>query len=96
MSKPSDFLAFVRLVKALDYPLYVVTTAVQNEPTGCLVGFTTQCSIHLPRFLACISRKNHSFQLAGRAATLSAYLSVALSLKPSASTEKLHQAPRME
>ncbi len=56
--------AFARLVATLDYPLYVVTTAVNNEPTGCLIGFATQCSIHPPRFLACISKKNHTFQLA--------------------------------
>jgi flavin reductase (DIM6/NTAB) family NADH-FMN oxidoreductase RutF len=58
---------FVHLVQALDYPLYVVTTAVKNEPTGCLIGFATQCSIHPPRFLACISKKNHTFQLAKKA-----------------------------
>jgi flavin reductase (DIM6/NTAB) family NADH-FMN oxidoreductase RutF len=56
--------AFARLVAALDYPLYVVTAAVRGEPTGCLIGFATQCSIHPPRFLACISRTNHTFQLA--------------------------------
>ena len=60
--------AFQHLVASLDYPLYVVTTAVDGELSGCLIGFATQCSIYPPRFLACISKKNHTFQLAGRAA----------------------------
>jgi flavin reductase (DIM6/NTAB) family NADH-FMN oxidoreductase RutF len=65
---------FERLVATLDYPLYVVTTAVQNEPAGCLVGFATQCSIHPPRFLACISNKNHTLLLARRAAILGVHI----------------------
>ncbi|MEO8307852.1 MAG: flavin reductase family protein [Pseudomonadota bacterium] len=66
--------AFVRLVATLDYPLYIVTTAVGGEPTGCLLGFATQCSIHPPRFLACISRKNHTFHLAKRAAVFAVHV----------------------
>lgn len=66
--------AFARLVSALDYPLYVVTTCVNDEPTGCLIGFATQCSIHPPRFLACISRKNHTFHLAKSAPVLAVHV----------------------
>jgi flavin reductase (DIM6/NTAB) family NADH-FMN oxidoreductase RutF len=66
--------SFARLVAELDYPLYVVTTALHNEPTGCLVGFATQCSIHPPRFLAGISRKNHTFQLAKLAAVFAVHV----------------------
>ncbi len=58
---------FERLVATLDYPLYVATTAADDEPSGCLIGFATQCSIHPPRFLACISKKNHTL-LPARAA----------------------------
>lgn len=65
---------FERLVASLDYPLYVVTTAVRNAPTGCLIGFATQCSIHPPRFLACISKKNHTFQLARRATVFAVHI----------------------
>src|SRR5690606_28471984 len=54
---------FARLVATFDYPLYIVTTAVGQERSGCLIGFATQCSIHPPRFLACISKKNHTFGL---------------------------------
>jgi flavin reductase (DIM6/NTAB) family NADH-FMN oxidoreductase RutF len=65
---------FERLVATLDYPLYVVTTAVDDEPTGCLIGFATQCSIHPPRFLACLSKKNHTLPIARKAATLAVHV----------------------
>lgn len=64
---------FEQLVATLDYPLYVVTTAVEGEPAGCLVGFGTQCSIHPPRFLACLSEKNHTFGVAGKADVLAVH-----------------------
>jgi flavin reductase (DIM6/NTAB) family NADH-FMN oxidoreductase RutF len=59
--------AFERLVATLDYPLFVVTTAADGERSGCLIGFATQCSIHPPRFLACLSVKNRTFDVARRA-----------------------------
>jgi flavin reductase (DIM6/NTAB) family NADH-FMN oxidoreductase RutF len=65
---------FVQLAATLDYPLYIATTSVENEPTGCLIGFATQCSIHPPRFLACISKKNHTFQLAKRATVFAVHV----------------------
>jgi len=65
---------FEKLVATLDYPLYVVTTAVENERAGCLIGFATQCSIHPPRFLVCISKKNHSFLLARRSSMLAVHV----------------------
>jgi flavin reductase (DIM6/NTAB) family NADH-FMN oxidoreductase RutF len=65
---------FERLVATLDYPLYVVTTAVDDQPSGCLIGFATQCSIHPPRFLACLSKKNHTLKLARRAARLAVHV----------------------
>jgi flavin reductase (DIM6/NTAB) family NADH-FMN oxidoreductase RutF len=65
---------FERLVATLDYPVYVVTTTVEEESAGCLLGFATQCSIHPPRFLACISKKNRTFQIARRAAVLAVHI----------------------
>ena len=65
---------FERLVATFDYPLYVVTTALQNRPAGCLIGFATQCSIHPPRFLACISKKNHTLPLARRDTLLAVHV----------------------
>jgi flavin reductase (DIM6/NTAB) family NADH-FMN oxidoreductase RutF len=58
---------FQRLVGALDYPLFVVTAAAGEERDGCLVGFTTQCSIHPPLFLVCLSDKNRTYRIARRA-----------------------------
>ena len=57
---------FVELVGRLDYPMLVVTAAGERgrRPSGCLVGFATQCSIKPPRFLVCISKANHTFSLA--------------------------------
>lgn len=65
---------FAQLVATLDYPVYIATTSVDNEPTGCLIGFATQCSIHPPRFLACISKKNHTFALSKRAAVFAVHI----------------------
>ena len=58
---------FQRLVGGLDYPLFVVTAAAGEERDGCLVGFTSQCSIHPPLFLVCISDKNRTHRIAERA-----------------------------
>ena len=65
---------FERLVATLDYPVYVVTTSVRDERSGCLIGFATQCSIRPPRFLACISKKNHTLGVARRASTLAVHV----------------------
>ena len=56
-----DFNAFVT---HLEYPMYVVTAASGDERDGCLVGFATQCSIHPPRFLVCLSVKSRTFRIA--------------------------------
>ena len=51
------------LISELDYPRVIVTAAAGGERAGCLVGFTTQCSIDPPRFLVCISGKNRTFRV---------------------------------
>jgi flavin reductase (DIM6/NTAB) family NADH-FMN oxidoreductase RutF len=56
-SSPGD-----ALVEATDYPLYVVTTAVDDEIAGCLAGFVTQSSMSPVQFIVCVSRINHTFQ----------------------------------
>lgn len=55
---------FADLTGGLDYPMLVVTAAAAGEVSGCLVGFATQCSIDPPRFLVCVSDKNHTFRVA--------------------------------
>ena len=48
----------------LNYPMFVLTVGplAQARPSGCLVGFATQCSISPARFLLCVSKKNHTFR----------------------------------
>jgi len=62
--------SFPELMAQLDYSMLVVTAAANGEPSGCLVGFATQVSIDPPRFLVCLSDKNRTFRVAGRAQTL--------------------------
>jgi flavin reductase (DIM6/NTAB) family NADH-FMN oxidoreductase RutF len=66
--------AFEQVAATVDYPMYVVTAVADGEHSGCLVGFATQCSIHPPRFLACLSVKNHTFHVAKRAELLAVHL----------------------
>jgi flavin reductase (DIM6/NTAB) family NADH-FMN oxidoreductase RutF len=61
---------FARLVSHLDYSLFIVTAAHRGERAGCLIGFSSQVSIHPPRFLACLSVKNRTYRLAKHADTL--------------------------
>ena len=61
---------FDRIVGDLDYPMFIVTAAVGEERSGCLVGFATQTSIDPPRFLVCLSEKNRTTELAREAEQL--------------------------
>jgi flavin reductase (DIM6/NTAB) family NADH-FMN oxidoreductase RutF len=63
-----------RLLAGLDYPMFVVTTAIGDERDGCLVGFTTQTSIHPQRFLVCLSRRNRTTRLAAHASALAVHV----------------------
>ena len=66
--------AAAALVGRVDYPMFVVTTIAETEPSGCLAGFVTQCSIIPARFIVCVSKKNHTFGIASRAETLGVHL----------------------
>ena len=65
---------FHRLTGAIDYPMFVVTAAADGERAGCLVGFTTQCSISPPRYVVCISERNRTHRVAAAADTLAVHL----------------------
>lgn len=54
--------------------MLIVTTRAGSEPDGCLVGFSTQCSIEPPRFLVCLSDKNRTFRAASTAESLAVHL----------------------
>lgn len=62
--------SFTQLVAQLDYSMFIVTTAAGGERSGCLIGFASQVSIHPPRFLACLSVKNHTYRVAQNASVL--------------------------
>jgi flavin reductase (DIM6/NTAB) family NADH-FMN oxidoreductase RutF len=55
---------FDELMRLLDYPMFIVTARDEDERSGCLIGFATQASIHPGRFLACLSKKNHTYRVA--------------------------------
>jgi len=58
--------AFADVVAALDSPLVIVTTAVDGERAGCLVGFHTQSSMEPPRYCVWLSKANHTARCAQR------------------------------
>src|SRR4051812_49584637 len=62
--------AFGAVVSGLEYPMFVVTAATPEERSGCLVGFATQCSIDPPRMIVCLSKRNHTYRVAGQAGIL--------------------------
>lgn len=64
---------FQEVVATLDYPMYVVTTTAGEERAGCLVGFTSQCSIDPPLFAVWLSKKNHTYRVARGAEILAVH-----------------------
>jgi flavin reductase (DIM6/NTAB) family NADH-FMN oxidoreductase RutF len=66
--------AFQEITESIDTPMFVVTASDGTERDGCLVGFATQCSIHPPRYLVCLSVKNRTTRIARRARTLAVHV----------------------
>jgi flavin reductase (DIM6/NTAB) family NADH-FMN oxidoreductase RutF len=71
---PSASDTFTTITGRFDYPMLVVTTAASGRRAGCLVGFSTQCSIDPGRFLVCLSDKNHTFRVAAHATALAVHV----------------------
>lgn len=66
--------ALKRLAAGTNTPMAIVTAATPDgRRSGCLVGFWTQCSIHPPRILACISKANHTLAIAADAPLLAVH-----------------------
>lgn len=63
-----------RWVGEIDYPMYIATVAARGEKSGCLVGFSTQCSIDPVRFLVCLSDKNRTYRVAQQAEVVAMHL----------------------
>lgn len=66
--------AFDDLAAALDPALVVVTTALDGERAGCLVGFHAQSSIDPARYCVWLSKANHTARVAQRATHLAVHL----------------------
>ena len=66
--------AFHELMADLDGPMVIVTCAVDGERSGCLVGFSGQCSIDPALYLVCISQRNHTHGVAARADVLAVHV----------------------
>ena len=61
------------IASELDYPMLVVTSSAGNELSGCLVGFSTQCSIDPFRMAVFISSRNHTLAVALRSSELAVH-----------------------
>lgn len=59
--------AFDSVMASLDAPMAVVTTAVDDERAGCLIGFHAQSSIDPGRYCVWLSKANHTYRVAWRA-----------------------------
>ena len=46
--------------------MFIVTVAAEDDMSGCLIGFASQCSIDPFLFLVCLSNKNRTFEVAQR------------------------------
>jgi flavin reductase (DIM6/NTAB) family NADH-FMN oxidoreductase RutF len=66
----TDQSAFDRIVSNLEYPMFVVSAASDDDADACLVGFTSQCSIEPPRFAVFLSKANHTYEVATKADAL--------------------------
>ncbi|MCB1014377.1 MAG: flavin reductase [Acidimicrobiales bacterium] len=59
--------AFDGAVTAAASAMVVVTVAVDGEPSGCLVGFHSQCSIAPRRYAVWLSKANRTYEMAVQA-----------------------------
>ncbi|MFL5861766.1 MAG: flavin reductase family protein [Solirubrobacteraceae bacterium] len=71
MASPEEI--FTRITGELEVPMLIVTTVAGHLRSGCLVGFSTQCSIDPPRYLVCLSDKNHTTRVAAAATALAVH-----------------------
>jgi len=62
-----------QVVAGFDPAMVIVTTAVGDERSGCLVGFHSQSSIEPLRYVVWMSTRNHTASLVGRAAVLAVH-----------------------
>lgn len=58
----------------LNPEMCVVTAAAGGERSGCLVGFSAQCSIQPARYAVWLSKANHTYRVARAADRLAVHL----------------------
>jgi flavin reductase (DIM6/NTAB) family NADH-FMN oxidoreductase RutF len=61
---------FERLMAAFDPPLVVVTAASRRSVAGCLVEFSTQCSVEPPRYCVYVAKAGPDYDVLRRAGHL--------------------------
>ena len=64
---------FSDLMERSDPTVVIVTTVADDERSGCLVGFHSQCSIDPPRYSIWISKANHTHDVGLRADTFAVH-----------------------
>jgi len=57
----------------LNYPMIIVTAASGSQRAGCLVGFSTQCSMNPFQYAVYLSTSNHTFDVALQATALAVH-----------------------
>jgi flavin reductase (DIM6/NTAB) family NADH-FMN oxidoreductase RutF len=65
---------FEDLTDMLDYPVFVVTTQVAGQPSGCLVSFAGRASANPPIFQVCIPKSSDTFTAASRTQHLAVHV----------------------
>ena len=65
--------AFHAVMGDIDFPMLIVTASDGQERSGCLVGFSAQCSIDPPRFMVWVSKRNHTYRVARAADVLTVH-----------------------
>jgi flavin reductase (DIM6/NTAB) family NADH-FMN oxidoreductase RutF len=66
--------AFSRIAAHADPEMVIVTAKADDDTDGCLVGFSTQCSIDPVQFLVCLSKVNRTYELACRSGALAVHV----------------------
>jgi flavin reductase (DIM6/NTAB) family NADH-FMN oxidoreductase RutF len=69
-----DTNAFESIMRDVDSSSFVVTAAAGGQVAGCLVAFSTQCSMHPPRFGVWLSKLNRTYRVAQSSETLVVHL----------------------
>lgn len=69
-AKLSPSVSLAQLMERSRHPMLIVTAAAGDERDGCLVGFSTQCSIDPVRMLVCLSPENRTHRVASKSDAL--------------------------